>query len=480
MLTCSPPELHFQHHANTMVRIGPTSLAFPHGFSREALGNNVRRLIRKAIDSDELSESRPSKRPATNAMVTRLKGRRPRPRFSRRRRPLRRRTTRRRVGRRAAGRLVRRRGLRRLRRGRVIRRRRLRRSRRGRYPGWTYRTNPRPWPPANGAAAGTYTDSVYGQYSSDPSVASTAVPAAVSVVTDGLVPTAPDSSSSTGYLLSPALGRTLHPWFLANYSFNLGSLPAFNVSAWLSRYSRIRIGKCTMRFSCRASLPTVGAGALGGNPGIASLSRGGDVAFVCTRKTGPLSIPVGYVGGVNAYANQDAIANLQDFPYYRVKNAAPRLRRRTAVFRHEAAFGMKDVVMSFTPCYHRLRVVSYSSADVAFPVDDPGSTSDRFVPSRPLRPAWVDMDNLFQSHLFSPDAPAVNSHTHPNLSTPYHGVAVVTRPGSWTTGCFPFMTVRTVVRVHFSRPRTPHVPGYYSTTQHKFIQMNYGGRMYSL
>lgn len=209
--------------------------------------------------------------------------------------------------------------------------------------------------------------------------------------------------------------------------------------------------------------------------------------FACTARTGPVSIPLGYLGSPpEDYTNSQALGNLHNFPYYRVKNSQPSLQRQAAVrFRANAAFGMKPVTYSFVPTFQtstqRYRPsTSLTDVQQAFPSTDSAYQASNTFSRR--RAGMIQFGNWQQSGAYDPTYGATSGHGQSgveNINTYYHGVCVSTRPGSWTMNCFPGMTVYTRITLRFYKRKTlPVENSAYAGTINDFLQMSYGNKMF--
>lgn len=191
--------------------------------------------------------------------------------------------------------------------------------------------------------------------------------------------------------------------------------------------------------------------------------------FALTNRTGPVSIPRGYVGNLYSTAqfdNSEAISALPLFPYYRAKNASPKYTAKYCRFRTNAAFGMKPVNFSFVPTY--LRHTSLNAHYVPAPSDPfpkkRASYTNPAVGGRIVRrPApYIPFINYEEDDWVDtyPSAATVLYDQHSLIDVPLYGVDVCTRPGSWTTGNFPGLTVYTRLTIRFyKRKQRPNPDG---------------------
>lgn len=203
--------------------------------------------------------------------------------------------------------------------------------------------------------------------------------------------------------------------------------------------------------------------------------------FACTSRTGPVSIPVGYLGGADAYTNAEALGNLHLFPYYRVKNSKPDLQRRAAVrFRTNAAFGMKPVSYSFVPTWLSGSTVFASDQTKPFP---PTATDWITRESyRRRRSGFIPFGNYRQPDHYDPTYGATAAQGGPqpeNVLTSYYGVTVCTRPGSWTMNSFPGLVCYARVTLRFYKRKTlPVENAQFANIKSDFKQLAFGVPMY--
>lgn len=391
-----------------------------------------------------------------------------------------RRRLRRRVGRRVRrtklGRRSRRVLRRRLRRG-------VRRSRGGGGFSWSFKTNVRSAYPSQGVNSGIVNLSYFGSLNSNPANAGALVPQCLNVDSNGVYPTTPAPSV---YAEDGLLGIEQHPWFLYNFAVRLGDFPAVPLANLFQRYRQWTISRIVVQYTGRAAANVFSGEAAQGtpteiiaNPGV---GRGGDIAFVNTARSGPLTIPIGYgtLGLPNRFTNQQAFEDLPNHPYYKVQNMPLSRRRKYVQIRRDVAFGMKPVVMKIVPRRNGVRwersytastnVSSPSAIDAAFPISNTVRAQEIEL-SRRSKYRWNDTFNWVQNNPVDPDAENTRA-----VYEPHYGWAMVTRPGSWTKMLFPFLNMKVWVRVRF-RGLTVTDPSPDTTNLYMYTQMNFAGPM---
>lgn len=359
--------------------------------------------------------------------------------------------------------------------------RRVRRYRNG--PGWTYRTNVRPWPPTHGSGSGLHADSWYSSFDDGGTVDGVELPAPTPVVTGNLYPTqpAPTGTYTPGshppYLTVGALGNTTHPFFHTNVAFRLGDFPAAHIADYWDKYRFWRFGKCTVQFTCRAVASTFSSADLAALSGLAqggaTIRRGGDAVFCVTASSGPVPLTQGYTGANgDRYTNAQAKAYLSFHPFYRIINMDPARRRKFASIRRDMSLGMKPVTLKFTPKVAAPKLLlnwtSLSGVNNVFPPNNSFEPSNRYrYPRRPAQ--WHTTVSDYQSDYVDPSE--ADDHF---IYQPHHGFCVSFRPGSWTEDLFPVLTYRVWVRVHFKGAiRSPGVAA--QSSMNFMDQMNFSG-----
>lgn len=361
-------------------------------------------------------------------------------------------------------------------------RRGVRRSRGRSGFSWSFKTNIRSAYPTYGVNSGIVNQSFFGVLDSNPANSSVLVPPTLSPQSNGIYPTTPAPSV---YAEDGQLGITKHPWFLYNFAVRLSDFPAVSLANLFQRYRKWAISRIVVQYTGRAAANVFSGEAAQGtpteiiaNPGV---GRGGDIAFVNTARSGPLTIPIGYgVDASHRYSNEQAFGNLPNHPYYRVQNMPLSRRRRYVQIRRDVAFGMKPVVMKIVPRRTGLRWernytastnnTNPTAAQRAFPYENAQRAQEVEMTKR-SKYRWNDTYDWIQEHTFDPNQQNVRA-----VYEPHYGWSMVTRPGSWTKMLFPFLNMKVWIRVRFSGLIVVD-PQIVPAIEDEFFQMNFAGPM---
>ena len=228
-----------------------------------------------------------------------------------------------------------------------------------------------------------------------------------------------------------------------NYVWRFSDLSLPTIDAPWLRFREFRVKRVRMYFSPRTTVRTTGSA----NSVIEGRIQGGDVAFMCTRKTRAIDDQLADINPVGMTRMPED--RLSDTSYYQLFNRPDRAKR--VVIRRDWSSGGKGVVFKFRPTINKRQLLM---GDLQASVIDARTkqTADNTYITKRIPYPWMPFFEFYRV----PGGPvgAPTEYMYLNTTIPFYGMCVAMRPMSATNGTFPEFDVRVSFDVEYRKPIT--------------------------